>query len=93
MVYRPRYPWHFYALSMEYRPSTHGILTHLYPWYFEPPNHGILTPIHDISTPHSWYIESPYPWYIDHVTHEILTPYPWYIDPPPMVYRPLSMLF
>jgi hypothetical protein len=42
MVYRPPtwyfypYPWHFYALSMEYRPSTHGILTHLYPWYFDP---------------------------------------------------------
>jgi hypothetical protein len=42
MVYRPRYPWHYDALSMVYRLPTHRILTHLYPWYFDPPIHGIL---------------------------------------------------
>ena len=57
MVYRPRYPWHFDALSIVYRLPTHRILTHLHPWYFDPlsmvywplpmlyrpPTHGILT--------------------------------------------------
>ena len=66
-----------------------------YPWYFDPPIHGILTPLPMLYWP-------PYPWYIDNPTHGILnplpmeywTPYLWYFDPPihgistplPMVY-------
>ena len=52
---------------MVYRPP--------YPWYIDPPTHGILTPLPLVYRP-------PYPWYIDPPTHGISTPYPWYIDPP-----------
>ena len=60
---------------MVYRPP--------YPWYIDPPNHGISTP---------------YPWHIDPPSHGISTPNPWYFDPPahaistplPMVYKTLS---
>ena len=49
-----------------------------YPWYFDPPTHGIL--IH--------------PWYIDPPTHGILTPYLWYIEPLTHgISTPLSMVF
>jgi hypothetical protein len=69
----------FDPLPMVYRPP--------YPWYFDPPIHGILTPLPMVYWP-------PYPWYIDPPTHGILTPlpmenrtpYPWYFDPP----RPLQ---
>ena len=73
------------------------------PWYFDPPIHGISTPL-----PMEYWL--PYPWHIDPPTHGIATPYPppypWYIDPPnpwyfdpsvhgistplPMVYQTLS---
>jgi hypothetical protein len=54
-----------------------------YPWYFDPPIHGILTPLPMLYWP-------PYPWYIDNPTHGILNPllmvyrlsYAWYFDPP-----------
>ena len=64
-----------------------------YPWYFDPPTHGISTPLPMIYWP-------PYPWYIDPPTHGILTPltmvywppYPWYIDPPTHgILTPLTM--
>ena len=70
-----------------------------YPWYFDPPIHGISTPLSMVYQP-------PYPWYIDPSTHGISTPLPmiyrplipWYIDRPahvistplPMVYQTLS---
>ena len=64
MVYRTR-------LSMVYRiePPPHSSLTPLlnqtlYPWYFDLPTHGILTP-------YSWYIV-----YIEPPTHSILSPLP-----------------
>ena len=54
-----------------------GILTPLpmvyrthYPWYFDPPTHGILTP---------------YPWHVDPLRMVYGPPYPWYIGPLPMV--------
>jgi hypothetical protein len=37
-----------------------------YPWYFEPPTHGI---------------SKPYPWDIEPPIHAILIPYPWNIEP------------
>ena len=69
-----------------------------YPWYIEPPTHGILTPLPMV-------YQTSYPWYSDPPTHGtfvyrtpylgILTPYPRNIKPPihgiltplPMVYR------
>ena len=76
---------------MVYRPP--------YPWYIDPPIHGISTPLPMVYRP-------PYPWYIDPLNHGISTPlpmvywppYPWYFDPPthgistplPMVYQTLS---
>jgi hypothetical protein len=75
MVYRPRYPWHYDALSMVYRLPTHRILTHLYPWYigplpmiYRPSIHGILPPNHGISTP--------LPMLYQPATHGILTTLP-----------------
>jgi hypothetical protein len=69
-----------------------------YPWYFDPPTHGISNPpTHGILTPYPWYINPlsmvywPLcPWYIDHPTHGISTPQPmvfwppcpWNIEPP-----------
>ena len=43
-------------------------------WYFDPPIHGILTPLPMLYWP-------PYPWYIDNPTHGILNPFPWNIEP------------
>ena len=57
----------------------HGISTP-YLWYFDPPTHGILTPLPMVYRP-------PYPWYFDPPIHGISTPIP-------MVYgisTPLSM--
>ena len=87
-----------------YYPSTHSIYWTPYPWYFDTPTHGILTPLTMVyRPPYPWYIDSlpmvyqpPYPWYINPPNHIILTPYPWYIDAPthgisthlPMVYWP-----
>jgi hypothetical protein len=44
-------------------------LTPPYPWYIDPPSHGILTPL-------------PMVWYIDPLTHGILTPLPMEYRPP-----------
>jgi hypothetical protein len=71
---------------MVYPPHTYGGLTSLpmvyrppYPWYFDPPIHGILTP---------------YPWYIDPATHGISTTLPMVYRPPlPWNCGPLSMVF
>ena len=87
----------FLEIFKFYYPLTHSIYWAPYPWYFDPPTHGILTTLTMVYWP-------PYPWYIDPLTHGISTPptmvywppYPWYIDPPthgiltplPMVYRP-----
>ena len=60
----------------------------MFGWYFEPLTHGrsnLLPMVY-------W---TPYPWYIEPHTHDILTPYPWYFEPSthgilnllPMVYR------
>ena len=73
-------------------PPTHGILTP-YPWYIDPPTHGILTPLPMVYRP-------PYPWYFDPPTHGILNPlpmvfwppYPWYIDPLSMVFWPPHLI-
>jgi hypothetical protein len=50
-----------------------------YPWYCDPPNHGISTPVPMVFWP-------PYQWDIEPPTHGISTPppmvYPWYFDPP-----------
>jgi hypothetical protein len=70
-----------------------------YPWYIDPPTHGILTrlsmvfyplpmvfwsPTHGIiSTTLPVVYRPPYPWYIDIPTHGILTPLP-------MIYQPIS---
>ena len=69
-----------------------------YPWYIDPPTHGILTllpmeyrnlypwyfdpPIHGISTPLPMVYWTPYPWYIDPHIHCILTPLPTEYRPP-----------
>ena len=69
-----------------------------YPWYYDPPTHGISSPlsmvlwppIHGIMTPLPMVYQAPYPWYYDPFTHDIsnppihgiMTPYPWYIEPP-----------
>ena len=74
--------------------TIHGILTpppmvyrtH-YPWYFDPPTHGILTPYawymdlltHGISDPLPMVVWPLYTWYCN--------PYAWYFDPLPIVYR------
>ena len=47
-----------------------------YPWYIDPPTHGILTPLPMVYRP-------PNPWYFDPLAHGILTPLP-------MVYQTLS---
>ena len=73
-----------------------------YPWYFDHPIHGILSPpTNGISNPLSMVFWSPihrmvtpYPWYIEPPIHGISNPYSWYIGPPnhgivtllPMVY-------
>ena len=68
----------------------------IYPWYIDPPTHGIWPPTNDILTPYPWHFNPlpmlyrpPYPWYIDPPIHGILTPlpmvyrtpYPWNFDP------------
>jgi hypothetical protein len=58
----------FDPLPMVYRPP--------YPWYFDPPIHGILTPLPMVYRP-------PYPWYFDPPAHGISTLLP-------MVYQTLS---
>jgi hypothetical protein len=56
-------------------PPTHGILTP-YPWYFDPPTHGISTPLSMVFWP-------AYPCYIDTQAQLVYwSPSPWYIDPP-----------
>ena len=41
-----------------------------HPWYFEPPTHGILTPLPmAYRTLHPWHIDPPYPWYFDFPTN------------------------
>ena len=53
-------------------------------------NKGLLV----ILTPLPMVYRLPYPWYIDPLTHGILTPYPWYIDPHTHgILTPLSMVF
>ena len=94
----------FLEIFKFYYPLTHSIYWAPYPWYFDPPTHGILTTLTMVYWP-------PYPWYIDPLTHGISTPltmvfrppthgilnplpmvyqppYPWYIDPLSMVYWP-----
>ena len=75
MIYRLPYPWYltpyqwyFDALPMAFWPPTYGISPPPpYPWYFDPPTHGILTPLSMVIWPPSqWYIEPP--------IHGILTP-------------------
>ena len=76
----------------------------LYPWYFEPLTHGILTPYTwnplsmvcwplTLGTPFLWYFEPP--------IHGILNPYPWYLNPLhkvfghpyPWYFDPLPMVY
>ena len=45
-----------------------------YPWYIEPPTHGILNPVSKVFWTH-------YPSHIEPTAHCILTPYIWYINP------------
>jgi hypothetical protein len=59
-----------------------------YPWYFDPPTHGMSNPNHGILTSYPWYFYpsiygiltplpmvywTPYPWYIESPTHVIFT--------------------
>jgi hypothetical protein len=62
------------AKGFDIKPFNYDILNPLpmvksnpFPWYIEPPTHGILTP---------------YPWYIDPPTHGILNPLPMVYRPP-----------
>jgi hypothetical protein len=45
----------------------------LYPWYFDPPTHGISTPLPIV-------FRTPYPWYIDPLTHGVSNPLLWYYE-------------
>ena len=80
------------------------ILWPSYPWYFDPPTYGILTPLPMIYRPLPMVFWPPthgvsasYPWYFDPLPMVYGAPYPWYFDPPthgiliplPMVHRPL----
>ena len=59
-----------------------------YPWYIEPPVHGISQHLPMVFWP-------PYPWYFDPYINGISNPlpmvfwppYPWYFDPLPMIYQ------
>ena len=66
---------------MVYRPS--------YPWYIDPPTHGISTPLpmvflllSMIYRPPTYGVSTPYPWYIDPLPMLCRSLYPWYINPP-----------
>ena len=48
-----------------------------YPWYIDPPTHGILT-----SLPMVYPAIEPISMVYPAPIHGILTPYPWYFDPP-----------
>jgi hypothetical protein len=62
-----------------------------YPWYFDPPIHGISNPSYGIMNPLPMVYRIPYPCYIEPPIHGILKPYPWYFDPhSSMVYRTLN---
>ena len=50
--------WTFLKILKFYYPPTHSIYWTPYPWYFDSPTHGILTPLPMVYWP-------PYPWYID----------------------------
>ena len=65
---------------MVYRPP--------YPWYIDPPTHGISTPLtmvyrpptHGISTPQPMVFWPPCPWNIDPPTYGISNPLLWYYE-------------
>ena len=60
-----------------------------YPWYIQPPTHGILTPFPWYFDPSlSMIVWTPYPLYFDPPTHSILTPYHCYIERLAMVFWP-----
>ena len=62
---------------MVYRPPTQGILLR-YPWFIDPPTHGISTPLPMVFLPLSMVYRP--------LTYGVSTPYPWHTDPLPMVY-------
>jgi hypothetical protein len=47
-----------------------------YPWYIDPPAHGILIPYPWYFDPLPMVYRPSYPWYIEPLTHGILTPLP-----------------
>ena len=75
------------------------ILWPSYPWYFDPPTYGILTPLPMIYRPLPMVFWPPthgvstsYPWYFDPLPMVYGAPYPWYIDPLPMICWPPAYL-
>jgi hypothetical protein len=79
-----------FLYPLYFEPLIHSILTP-YPWYIEPNFHGILTPI-------SMVFWLPYPGNIETPIHVILTLYSWNVkptiysisDPLPMTYSTLT---
>jgi hypothetical protein len=75
----------WYTWSVLYFDPLPTVFGPTYPWYFDPPNHGISTLILMVFWPPSIVYRPSYPWYNDPLTHGILTSYQWYFERLPMV--------
>jgi hypothetical protein len=84
-----RFVWKFWnfitplpiIINIYWTPSLPMVFWPPYPWYIDPPTHGILTPLTMVYwPPYPWYIDLPNPWYINPPTHGISSPLLWYYE-------------